>query len=737
MNAPPSTTSTDHHRFGPFRLDAGERRLYRDGIPIALTPKAFDLLLALVEAPGRLRTREALLSQLWPNTVVEENNLSWNISALRKALGDTGETPLYIETVRGHGYRFVGEFAAPAAEAERAATPASDSAAATTVSDTSMQAATKPPSRRRLWLAGAALLALALVAGAGFAYRASRAPGVPPHSLAVLPFANLARNPDAAYFAAGVQNTILTKLAAISTLQVMSRAPARNQQSHPADARAAAAELGVAALLEGSVQRDGERFRVNVQLIDGDSGHHLWAESYTRRIEDLFDVENEIAEHVAAALKAKLLHSEVEHVAYVPTRDAQAYDDFLKAEYLAEQLGRMGAGDMARNAAQARSLYQQAVARDPKFALAWARLAYLDSLAYWFRTDPAPATIAAAEEAANKALELAPDLPQAHLARGYVHYYRNLDYAAALQAFERARRALPGDSEIGAAIASVQRRMGLVQESIAGYERVAALDPRNPRWPMVLGDSYTMLRRYDDAGKTYDRAHAVDPTSRGPELYRALALLMSGDLDGAQRTLAALPADFDPTGLTTALRFTVQYFRRDADAALATLTDAPEWLEAVYLSASMPADLLRAQAYALKGDAAEARAAYARARDALQAKRPGESGDPHLLSLLGLAQAGLGEQEAALANGRRALELFPVSRDSMDGPTYLAALAEIEILCGRLDDAAGHLRELLQLPAGAIMSEPRIALDPRFDAVRETLKNRPDPTPGNEVPSPG
>lgn len=718
---PPETDRPDRYAFGPFRIDANERRLYRDETPVALTSKAFDLLLALVEAPGRLRTREALLNQVWPNTIVEENNLSWNIRALRKALGDTGAAPQYIETVRGHGYRFIGEVA-PAPAGGDAPTP-------TPAAAESRDAGVATPRRAahaRRWIV-AALVLLAALLTAGLAYRALRGPQVPPHSLAVLPFADLARNPDAAYFAAGVQNTILTKLAAIGDLQVMSRASTKNQESHPADARAAAAQLGVAALLEGSVQRDGERFRVNVQLVDGASGSHLWAESYTRRIEDLFDVENEIAEHVAAALKAKLLHSEAEHVAYVPTRDAQAYDDFLKAEYFAEPIGRVGTGDMARNAAQARALYRQAIARDPNFALAWARLAYLDSLVYWFHVDPAPTTIAAAEEAARKALELAPNLPQAQLARGYVHYYRNLDYAAALREFERARRALPGDGEIGAAIASVQRRMGRVQEAIAGFERVAALDPRNPRWPMVLGDSYTMLRRYDDAGKAYDRAQAADPTNRGPELYRTLALLISGDLDGAARTLAALPADFDPGGLTTALRFTVQYVRRDADAALAALTNAPDWLEAVYLSAPMPTDLLRAQAHALKGDAGVARAAYARARDALQAKLADAPDDPHLHSLLGLALAGLGEHDAALAEGRAALERFPVSRDAMDGPTYLAALAEIEISGGRLDDAARHLRELLQLPAGAVMSEQRIALDPRFDAVRDVLRRADDP----------
>ncbi|MBO9663025.1 winged helix-turn-helix domain-containing protein [Dokdonella sp.] len=702
-------------------MDAGERRLYRDGAPIALKPKTFDLLLALVEAPGRLRGREELLDRIWPNTIVEENNLSWNVSALRKALGDVGETPLYIETVRGRGYRFLGDAVALPPAGGTSASPALPAA----FPDRATPIA-RSPKGRRLRPGVIALLALLLLAAAGLTYRALRAPAVPPHSLAVLPFTDLARNPDAAYFAVGVQNTVLTKLAAISDLQVMSRASTKDQESHPVDARAIAAQLGVAALLEGSVQRDGERVRVNVQLVDGGSGSHLWAESYVRRIEDLFDVENEIAEQVAAALKAKLLHAEAEHVAYVPTRDPQAYDDFLKAEYLAEQVGHVGAGDLRSTVEQARSLYRRAVGRDPRFALAWARLAYLNSLAYWFHIDDAPASIAAAEDAAVEAMRLAPDLPQARLARGYVYYYRHLDYAAALREFERARQALPGDADIGFAIASVQRRLGRVQEAADGYERIAALDPRNSRWPMALGDSYTMLRRYDDALKAYDRAQAADPGNHGPALYRVLALLTSGDVQDARRTLDALPAGFDPSGWTTALLFTARYMQRDADGALAALATAPDWLEAVYLPATMPSDLLRAYAYALKGDTAQARAAYARARDALQEKLRAQADDPHLLGLLGLAQAGLGENDAALANGRLVHERFPVSRDAMDGSMYLSMLAEIEAATGRLDDAARHLRELLRLPAGNVMSERRIALDPRFDAVRETLKQAGD-----------
>jgi TolB-like protein/DNA-binding winged helix-turn-helix (wHTH) protein/Flp pilus assembly protein TadD len=719
--------------FGPFRIDVTERRLYRDGAPLALTRKAFDLLLALIDEPGRLRTREALLERVWPDTVVEENNLSWNVRALRKALGDVGDVPLYIETVRGHGYRFIGAVrtleradldappSAPAAEAVLAQ-PEPERAAAPTA---------EPAGPRQLGLAirlGALLLLLLAAGIAGYRALRQPAPVPPPHSLAVLPFADLAGREDGAYFASGVQSTILTKLAAIGDIQVMSRASTRHHQSHPADARALAAQLGVAALLEGSVQREGERIMVNVSLIDGRDGSHLWAESYTRALGDLFDVESEIAERVAAALRAQLLQAEVAHVAYVPTRNAQAYDDFLKAEYLAEQVGRIGAKDMTDAVREARRLYRSAIARDPGFALAWARLSYLDSHSYWFHVDDTQQVMAAAEESAAKALALAPDLPQAHLARGYVHYYRDLDYAKALADFERARRALPGDGDIGAAIASVQRRRGDVQQAIAGYERVAALDPRNPRWPMLLGDSFTMLRRYEDAAKAYDRSLAADPTAYGPVIYKGLALVVAGEPARAAQALATIPADFDPAGFVSAIRFVVGWLGRDADAALAAIAAAPAWIESPYVPAQMPTDLLRAQALEFKGDAAAAQHAYAAALDLIAAALREKPDDPSLLSLLGLAQAGLGRKDEALASGRRALALFPVGRDAMNGPAYLGTLAEIEIRVGALDAAAEHLRALLQLPAGGIVSTQLIALDPRYDAVRETLQQAHGPS---------
>jgi TolB-like protein/DNA-binding winged helix-turn-helix (wHTH) protein/Tfp pilus assembly protein PilF len=702
--------------FGPFVLDAAERRLTRDGAEVTLPRKAFDLLVLLVEAQGRLQSRDTLIDRLWPDAIVEEHNLTWNTSALRRALGDTGEAPLYIETVRGHGYRFIGDVAAPSAPVAIAVPAPVIAAPADAVT------VTAAPRRRHY----AAALTLAVVVAAFIAWRAfaPTLPASPPpaHSLAVLPFENLGANPDVAYFASGVQNTIITKLAGIADLKVMSRSSTKSYASHPTDVRAVAAQLHVAAMLEGSVRRAGNEVQVNVQLIDGANARVIWAESYTRALDNVFDIERDIAERVAAALEAKLLSAEAVRVARAPTRDAIAYDRYLRAEHLAEGVGRISVADMTAATREARALYREAIARDPNFALAWARLSYLDAVAWWFDIDKSPGVIADAETASAKALELDPELPQAHLARGYVHYYARLDYDAALAQFDIARRLLPGDGGIGAAIANVQRRQGRLDDALAGYERAATLDPRNSRWPVLLGDTLTMLRRYDDALAAYDRARAIDPANHAPLVYRAMTLLVAGKPALATQTLDETPRGFDPGGVVSAMRHAAAMLERRPDAALAALDAAPAWVEAPFLPSQIPIELLRAQAWELGGDEVRARGAYERARDLLAARLREQPDEPGIASLLGLAQAGLGLTADALANGRRAHEASPIERDAMDAPTYLAALAEIEIRSGETVAAVEHLRQLLRLPAGGVTSAPLVAIDPRYDRVRDLLR---------------
>lgn len=721
------------YAFGPFQMDVAERRLCRDGEELPLTRKAFDLLLALVEGAGRLRSREALIETLWPDTIVEEHSLTWNISTLRKALGDAGDTPRYIETVRGHGYRFIADVQAveDAAAQQFAARPSAMSREETSLAEPSVDpVAAGEPGRhraRRRWIASVALLAVLALAGFLFLRSpASRSDGAAgrPHSIAVLPFDNMSPDPANAYFAGGIQEIILTRLAGIGDLRVLSRAATRRFESHPADVGKVAAQLGVDSVLVGSVQRIDDRVLINVQLVDGRNGAHLWAQSYPRTLQGVFEVETEVAENVVEALKATLLPSEAARVARAPTKDEHAYDDFLKAEFLAAQVWREKAQDPIATTAEARALYRRAIERDSRFALAWARLAYLDIHAYAYRVGIAPYRFDTAEQAVAKALELDPDLPQARLAQGYMLYYGRNDFEGALGAFQRARRGMPEDGEIDAAIANAQRHLGRWNESIASYERAAALDPHDSRWPMQLGDALASLRRYDDALRAYDRAQAADPGDHAATFYKSTALLYAGRPREALQVLDDVPADFDLGGAVVSIRFEAQRMLGDTKAAFATLEHAPEWVESAYLPAKVPVSLLQAQAWEMTGDLSRARAAYEAARAAIQPnlKNPAM---PIFFSVLGLVEAGLGNRDAALAAGRHSLQRTPVDRESGDGTTRLFSLALIEIRVGEPEAAVAHLRDLLSLPAGRVISAPLIETDPWYADVREALRAGP------------
>lgn len=734
MNRKSEPESGAHYVFGPFELDVAERRLRRDGADVALTRKTFDLLLALIEDAGHLRSRDALIATLWPDTIVEEHSLTWNLSALRKALGDTGDAPQYIETVRGHGYRFIAPLHAASPAAPELAVPAASAEPGPSIAAVSDQASAAPdsPPSSRIGFAAAGLLALALAVASIVAWHdAVRPPTKPPtttaavppqRSVAVLPFENLSADPGNAYFASGIQETILTKLAGIAALRVVSRASTEHYQSHPDNLPAIVAQLGVATVLEGSVQREGDKVLINVQLIDGRNGDHLWAQSYTRTLDQAFEVQRDVAEQVAAALEAQLLPGEATRVASLPTRDAIAYDLFLQAEYAALQIESGNATSPAASTAAAREFYAKAIARDPKFALAYARLSYLESHAYWLDIDHTPERAAAGRVAAERALALEPDLALAHVAMGYAHYYGRRDYAAALAEFERARRDLPNNADVNASIANVDRRLGRWEAALDGYERASVLDPRNPQFPALLGDSLTMLRRYDEAEAAYDRARAVNPNSYAASLSQGLCILLRGDVERARRALDAIPAGVDPEGLASALRFAAAWAASDFDAALAILDGAPALIEAPWTPGYIPSSLLRAQALQARGDAAGAQREYRIARDLLQSMLAAQPDNPAVVSLLGLAQAGLNERDAAIRSGQRAVELLPVGEDAVDGPYYPATLAEIHLRIGDNDAAAAILRELLALPAGRVVSMPLVEHDPRYRAVAASLR---------------
>jgi TolB-like protein len=327
-------------------------------------------------------------------------------------------------------------------------------------------------------------------------------------SIAVLPFDNLSRDPDNVYFSDGIQDEILTKLASVGDLKVISRKSSAKYKSTPEDLKTVGRELGVANVLEGSVQKAGDKVRVNVQLLDAHADIHLWAKSYDRDLKDVFTVESEVAQEIADALRAKLSPSQSDALAAVPTRDTEAYDLFLKGEYEERQ------AESVLNAEpfdRAQTFYRQALARDPNFALAYARLAYSELYRHWFVSNLTSAELAEAKSNIDRALAIAPALPDAHLALAVFHYWAYRDYDSALRELDRTVELQPNSAVARAFHAYIYRRRGEWKQSLVAAERAAELDPRDPSIPRDIGVTYAALRRWSDAERELNRAVALDP----------------------------------------------------------------------------------------------------------------------------------------------------------------------------------------------------------------------------------
>lgn len=543
-------------------------------------------------------------------------------------------------------------------------------------------------------------------------------------SVAVLPFENLSEDKANAYFVEGIKDEILTRLAKISALKVSSRSSTRQFEANPPSLADIARQLGVANILEGSVQRSAGTVRVNVQLIEAGSESQLWAESYDRDIQNLLSVESEVAQKVADALKAKLLPAETARITHVPTTISEAYDRFLKAEHFARQIVSSSAKDPADTARQAVAMYEAAIALDSEFALAYAQMAHLKGYLYWNDIDASTQTIDAAQGAATLALVLEPNLAEAHLAMGYVRYWGRRDYVGALTEFAAARASLPNDAQVIAAIAFVHRRQGNLLQALAELQRAAELDPYDSSLPRDLGDTLLYLRRYAEAVAAFDRSLSLTPDNIETHVYRAGALQMSGDLDGARRALAAIPADFDPQGSVSLARFHLALAMRQPELALAAIEQAPTWLLDIVNNVSIPATLLRGRALARMGATGPAGAAFIGAQQEIEARLREGAEHAGVHANLAFVHAGLGRKEAALAAACRATDLLPIARDTLDGTYYLACLAKIEAQLGEVDSAVNHIEQLLAAPAGHEVSVAALRTDPAWDPLRDEPRFR-------------
>jgi TolB-like protein/Flp pilus assembly protein TadD len=553
-------------------------------------------------------------------------------------------------------------------------------------------------------------------------------------SIAVLPFDNLSEEKANAYFADGMQDEILTKLASVGDLKVISRKSTAKYKSTPEDLKTVARELGVATVLEGSVQRAGDRVRVNVQLLDTHTDTHLWAKSYDRDLKDVFAVESEVAQEIADTLRAKLSPSQSNALAAAPTRDTEAYDLFLKGEYeehQAESVLDHALFDLAQ------TFYRQALARDANFALAYARLAYSELQRHWFISNLTSAELTEVKSDIDRALAIAPGLPDAHLALALFYYWGHRDYDAGLKELDRVTELQPSSSLSWNFRAAIHRRRGEWQRAIAEFDRAAELDPRDSGIPAEIGSTYIILRRWNDAEDALTRALALDPHNALAALFLARTNINStSDIQRARRAFEGVPADsklIGPSGwgdvaVMVDERVYLDVFEKhfaDALKAWDTLpTNIPE--------ARLHQLMARVGIQVLAGQDAAAKLECEQTRALLEARLAERPEDRNFLTALAWVYVCLGRNADALRVAQQAADSLPIEKDALAGPFSLGGLAQIEARTGQPKEAVRILRQLITAPAGQFVSIARLKIDPVWDPIRndpgfQKLISEPEP----------
>ncbi|HCP90493.1 MAG TPA: hypothetical protein DIT76_00365 [Spartobacteria bacterium] len=539
-------------------------------------------------------------------------------------------------------------------------------------------------------------------------------------SIAVLPFENLSANQENAFFADGVQNEILTDLAKIADLKVISRTSVMQYKNATArNVREIAQQLGVAYVLEGTVQRAANRVRVTAQLIDARTDAHRWAQQYDRPIDDVFAMQSEIAKTIADQLQVRLSPNEKAAIDVRPTRDLEAFDIYLQAKELINTFH--DTPDWKETLLKAVRLLDEAISRDGNFALAYCWAAQAHTALYWFGLDHTPARLAQAKANAQKALVLAPDLGEAHLAQALVYYHGNRDYVRAREELAIARRTIPNNAEVYSITSWIDGRQGQWEEAVKNQEKAAELDPRNSKILNALAVLYDVLRRYDQEEVVFDRAIAANPSSTAYfQMMRAEIELEKGNIKTARSGLDSLPAGYDPDGAVTSTRINLALYARDP-AAAAKILAASKLEELVGGAGSLlPRNWFEALIARAQGDAQKTREAFSAARLKMEAKLHDQPDDGVLLAMLGLIDAGLSRKQEALAEGLRAVELRPISNDAVDGAAVIANLAMIYTWVGDIDSAIERLAFLAKTPGGPDYGQ--LKFDPVWDAVRGDVR---------------
>ena len=596
--------------------------------------------------------------------------------------------------------------------------------------------ATAPRSKRKQFFIGAA--ALVVIASAVVASQllrpkssktlrqseAATASGnatasIPEKSIAVLPFENLSDDKSNAYFAEGIQDEILTKLATIADLKVISRTSSAKYASKPEDLKTVSQQLGVANVLEGSVQRAGDKVRVNVQLIDARADSHIWAKSYDGDAKDVFAVETQVSQQVADALRAKLSPAEAKTIATAPTQDPVAYDLYLKGEFeyrLARSSLRREQYD------EAAAWYEKAIALDPKFAAAIAHLVICRLNLHWFVENFTDPQLAEIKGLAERAITLQPDLPDAHVALGIYYYFGYRQYEQALAEFARALELQPNNAQALEYSGYVHRRLGQWATAVAELKKALENDPRNADVAGNLGQTYVLMREWKEAERTCREALSFDP--HDVIAMRALFLTTVNSSGDATKALR-ITENFPPNEkiITISIAGTIASVISERAYAFVLARDFDRALKVWDASATDPVETrqrlaARVAIRVLSGDLAAARPEAeegARLLEARLQETPNELLSVRQLSWTYLA---MGRKDDALHLAHKGLDLLPPERDALLGNANLGGFAEIEAHTGATADAVSILRRLLSIPAGESVSIARLKIDPVWDPIR-------------------
>ena len=590
------------------------------------------------------------------------------------------------------------------------------------------------PATQRQWgrkvdfvIIGVLLLVIAMLVYQRVPFRTESGEAIPEKSVAVLPFANFSEEKANAFFADGIQDDILTSLAEIKELRVISRSSVIQFRDGSArNLREIAKTLGAANILEGSVRREGDRVVVNVQLIDARNDRHIWANRYDRTLVDSLGLQGELASEIADALRANLSADEKARVATKPTQNPDAYVFYLRANQISRN-----PDTLLQDYKTAEQLFMQAIALDPDFALAHARLASVRAEVFHYY-EPTDAWKTKARTEAETALRLQPNLAEAHLALGQCIYWMDHDYDRALEQFEIASRLSPSNGDVGRLIAAIKRRQGKWEESLQAYEKVAKIDPQNPNTVREVLFTNTAMRRWPEGARWAEKMRAMAPASLVAKIQSGFVdFWWKGDTQRLKSLVDQVPTGVDPDGAVTATRWEVAMLRRDYSAAK-KVVETSSANELSYTNAgTTPKVFFEGCIYLAQGVNVKAQQALELARPALEAAVQEAPASAERHAILGWLYAFMGRKDDAIREGRLAVELKPESTDAVDGTLMSAYLALIYARVGENDLAISLIDRLLKIPGAVDSADYSITIndlkyrwewdpirsDPRFQAI--------------------